>query len=333
MKHMKSKFIPIISIIVMLSMLCGCSAGNMKGADNNAYFPESAGWIADDDIVYEQEAPAEPEPDIAVTMPSASADTMPGSPESDAVAQSERKIIKNKTLRAETLEFDKFVSELTARVSEFGGYIQNSTQKGRTTYGRSSLRSASFTIRIPSQQFEQFTDEVGTLATVTYTNEYIDDITAKYVDVEARLAALRAEQESFLKLMDKAQTIEEILQIQSYLTDVNYQIESYTAQLNSYKSLVTYSTLNLEINEVEKITPPEEKGVFARIRTNIDSNLYNIGEGFKDMFVGVISSAPYLGIFAVIVIIIVIVVKLIIAAFRKSAKKMPQNPPESKPQI
>ena len=172
------------------------------------------------------------------------------------------------------------------------------------------------------------------MGTVTYTHEYIDDVTAKYVDTEARIASLRAEQESFLKLMERAETVEEILQIQSYLTDVNYQIESYTAQLNTYKSLVSYSTLRLDITEVERLTPPAAKpGVFDRISQNISDNLYNIGEGFKDMFVGIVSSAPYLAMYAVVIVIIVIIVRLIIRKVKKSsmfasepAKPAAENP-------
>ena len=119
--------------------------------------------------------------------------------------------------------------------------------------------------------------------------------------------------------MDKAETIEDILNIQSYLTDVNYKIESYTAQLNSYKSLVSYSTLRLDVCEVERITPVStaRPGVFERIKTNLSENLYNIGEGAKNLFVGIVSSSPYLGILAVISAVVLFIVLKV----RKKAKK------------
>ncbi len=259
--------------------------------------------------------------------------------DADTLKASQRKIIKNRNLSVETLEYDNFIKELEVKVSEYGGYIENSTQNGNSYYGK-AMRSANYTIRIPAERFDEFTTLIGDMGTVTYSYEYIDDITAKYVDTEARLASLRAEQESFLKLMERAETVEEILKIQSYLTDVNYQIESYTAQLNSYKSLVSYSTLRLDVSEVERLTPPTAKpGVFERISQNISDNLYSIGEGFKDMFVGVVSSAPYLGILAVVIIVIVIVIKLIIRKVKKSsmfasepAKPASENPesPENK---
>lgn len=254
--------------------------------------------------------------------------------DADALKASQRKIIKNRQLSVETLEFDAFVKELETKVSAYGGYIENSTQNGNSYYGK-AMRSANYTIRIPAERFDEFTSLIGDMGTVTYSYEYIDDITAKYVDTEARLASLKAEQESFLKLMDRAETVEEILKIQSYLTDVNYQIESFTAQLNSYKSLVSYSTLNLDICEVERLTPPAAKpGVFERISQNISDNLYDISEGAKDMFVGVVSSAPYLGILAVIVIIAVIIIKLIIRKIKKSSvyAAEPQKPDSGSPE-
>ena len=156
-------------------------------------------------------------------------------------------------------------------------------------------------------------------------------MTEQYVDIEARLAALRAEQESFLNLMEKAQTIEEILQIQSYLTDVNYQIESYTSRMKTYDSLIAYSTLTLDVTEVERIVPPSatNPSVFEQIKTNLSENLYNIGQDFKNMFVNIVSSLPYIGIFAVTVGIIAIIVVVIVKKVKRSQAKAAQVTAES----
>lgn len=314
----------LISIILTAAaaavLFAGCGSkysDYAPSADMNAA-SGSMGWYegfdADEDIMWD--SPAESaEKYIPSAEPTASVENI----DADTLKASQRKIVKNRQLSVETLEYDKFVAELEAQVSAYGGYIENSTQNGNSYYGR-AMRSANYTIRIPAERFDEFASLIGDMGTVTYSYEYIDDITAKYVDAEARIASLRAEQESFLKLMERAGTIEEILKIQSYLTDVNYQIESYTAQLNSYKSLVSYSTLKLDVSEVEKLTPPAAKpGVFERISRNISDNLYNIGEGFKDMFVGIVSSAPYLGIYAAVILVIVIIVRLIIRKVKKSS--------------
>ncbi len=340
MKKLSSILLIAVATIVLFA---GCSSAGkyadsapVQAGDMMNSASADMGWYDDaEDIMWEDEVV-----ESAMDMPAAEPmDAPTESIDADNVKASERKIVKNRTISVETLEYDKFIKELETKVTAYGGYIENSTQNGNSYYGK-AMRSANYTIRIPAERFDEFTSLIGDMATITYSYEYLDDITAKYVDTEARIASLRAEQESFLKLMERAETVEEILKIQSYLTDVNYQIESYTAQLNSYKSLVSYSTLHLDVSEVERITPPAAKpGVFERISQNISDNLYNIGEGFKDMFVGIVSSAPYLAMYAVVIVIIVIIVRLIIRKVKKSSmfaaeqqKPASENPesPENK---
>ncbi len=316
-----------LALVLVLSLFAGCGATSLENGKADYGYSASApeadnGWAADqewatDDMLMEE----------VKTEPSYSGKG--NSVEADSVPTTDRKIIKNKDLTVQTLDYDKFVSELSSKVTMFGGYIENSTQNGNTVnYNR--MRSASYKIRIPADRFEEFCGLVGELGTITYAYEYMDDITAQYIDVEARLSALKAERDSFMKLMEKAETVDEILQIQSYLTDVNYQIESYTARLNSYKSLVSYSTVNINVNEVERVsTSPVKKGVFERISENLSDNFYEIGEGFKDMFVGIVSALPYLLILAVLVVIIVIVVKIIIKKAKKAVAET-ENKEENK---
>lgn len=332
----------LISVIALFSacaiLLCSCGSSYASNSYYDKSYVESGAM--DFEGVIEEDV-ADMDWNMSASEPMAPAEApAAGNPDTDSLKQSQRKIIKTKELSVETLEFDTFISELEKKISEYGGYIENSTHNGQAYY-RSNLRSANYTIRIPAERFDEFTSIIGNMAAVTYTYEYIDDITAKYVDVEARLEALKAERDSYLKLMEKAETIEDILKVQEYLTNANYQIESYTAQLNSYKSLVSYSTLRLDITEVERITPQTtvRPGVFERIKTNLSSNLYDIGEGAKDLFVGVVSSSPYLAILAVIAVVIFIIVKVIIKKNRATEKKRYemlssyQQPTEAQPAV
>ena len=235
--------------------------------------------------------------------------------------ETSRKIIKNGSLDVETLDYDRFVSDLESEVAALGGYIENSSQYGGKSYYGSSTRSASYTVRVPSENYSAFMNKVGEIATVTRTNEYIDDVTMKYIDIEARLAAYKAERDSFMELMEQAQTVDEILQIQSYLTDVNYQIESYTSQFNALKDQVSYSTVTISVSEVERVTPPEPKTVWERIGSNLSENLYDIKTGATDLFVGVVSGLPYILIFIVVVGIAAAVIVGIVKASNKKQQK------------
>lgn len=321
MMTMKRIISILMALVMVLCIFTGCGASNRKEFNASADMAVTEGfdggwfdasddvewiedeWEVDEDIAYE-EAPMSP-----------SYDKNPGtSPDADSVPQSERKIIKNKSMDVQTTDIKAFTAELKKQVSALGGYVENSSNY---------KSSADFTLRIPAENYDAFSEFVGNLGTVTFENEYIDDVTGQYIDVEARLTALRSEQESYLRLMEKAETVDEILQIQSYLSNVNYQIESYTAQLNSMKSKISYSTIRVNVVEVERVvTITEKPTVFERISTRLSDNLYDIGEDAKDLFVDFVSSLPYIAIWAVIILICVVVLKFLFGS-RKKKKSQP----------
>ncbi len=318
----------LLSLIASFTLICALlsSCGGVDKSSNYAAngFAQSAAPEAayDEFLDYDygwdsvEEMPAEAEEPIA---PNPNTNTVgnPGKSSSEASSEdSGDKIIKNGFLSVETLGFDKFIRDLEASVATYGGYVENSSCQGSVNY-----RSANYTVRIPSQKYDSFISEVGTLGTVTSSNESIENVTLQYVDIEARLSALKSERDSFMALMDKAETIDEILQIQSYLTDVNYQIESYTSQLKTLANKVSYSTVQLDIYEVARITPEAPKTVGERIKTGFSESVYNVVEGLKSFFVTVIVSLPYLAVYAIVIAIIVTAIVLILRASRKRQEK------------
>ena len=326
---MKKTLMIMLSALMLISLTaCGGAGKDYLAAANSSAAPAEGGyydygwdeaevtdeWVEAPEAEVEVPTPAEtPNPD---TAPSASINGDISQPK-----ETSRKIIKNGSLDVETLDYDRFVSDLESEVAALGGYIESSSQYGGQSYYGSSTRSASYTVRVPSENYSAFMNKVGELATVTRTNEYIDDVTMKYIDIEARLAAYKAERDSFMELMEQAQTVDEILQIQSYLTDVNYQIESYTSQFNALKDQVSYSTVTISVSEVERVTPPEPKTVWERIGSNLSENLYDIKTGATDLFVGVVSGLPYILIFIVVVGIAAAVIVGIVKASNKKQQK------------
>ena len=319
----KSLALILAAIITAFSMTaCGAAGAADKSfaAMDNAAAAEGGYYGWDDDVAWEESVEAESSFD-SIDVPAEVPNTSSKSPSQSEIESTSRKIIKNGSLDIETLEYDRFIRELESSVIAVGGYIENFSEYGNSIYNSASYRSASYTVRVPAEKYDGFINTVGELGTVTNSNHSTEDVTLRYVDVEARLAALTAERDSFMELMEKAETVEDILRIQEYLTDVNYQIESYTSQLNTMKNQVSYSTVRINVSEVQRITPTEPKTVWERISTNLSENMYNISEGFKDFFVGVVSSAPYLVIYGFVILIIVFIVVVIVKASNRRQKK------------
>ena len=87
-------------------------------------------------------------------------------------------------------------------------------------------------------------------------SESTEDVTADYVDVEARLNSLEAQRQRLEELRAQAGNLEDLLAIENQLTQVQYQIESYTGQKRVLDDQITYSTVNVYLDEVKVLLPP-----------------------------------------------------------------------------
>ena len=228
----------------------------------------------------------------------------------ESTVENGRKLIRTIYLSLQTTEFDSVLSDLSAKTTELGGYIENSSISGNSYYYQST-RYASYTIRIPSDQLDQFVDIVGELGNVTQKNESVEDVTLQYVDVESRKKALETEQERLLELLSQAENMEDLLAIESKLSDVRYELENYGSQLRMLDNQIDYSTVNVDVDEVERVTDTGEKSFFGEIKDRFGDSLYTVGRDMRGFVIVVLGSLPILIVWAVIIIVVVLVVKKI----------------------
>ena len=130
-----------------------------------------------------------------------------------------------------------------AIASGLGGDVLNLTQSGS-----GDTRSASLTIRVPSSRFADALQQLRTLEGEIQTSGVsAQDVTDQFVDLQARLAAKQAEEQRYLAILTKANTIDEILKVDASLSNVRTQIEQLTGQINSIKQRTDYSTISMSI--------------------------------------------------------------------------------------
>lgn len=247
------------------------------------------------------------------------------STQTNTLPDSNRKLIKTVNLSVETKEFDNLLQIVENKTAECGGYIEQLyTYNGSIYNSYKSDKNARLTLRIPQNKLGDFLSEVGKVSNITSRNESIEDVTLTYVDMESRKKVLRAEEERLLSFLEKAQTIEEIITIESRLSDVRYQIESMESQLRTFDNRIDYSTVYMDINEVAVLTPPvvEEKTVGQRISNGFMNSVDSILNGLKEGFICLIVVLPYIlfGLF-VVLIIVGIVLGSVKLATRKKKKK------------
>ena len=207
-------------MVLLVSLLAGCGAG-VKTESTMAYdmasVPEAPAEAA-----IEEAAEAEMVFEESNRAGGASVTSTTGV---ESVASTSQKLIKTVGMNLETKEFDQLLEHIKTRVEEMGGYIENSEISGNSYYSQHGNRYAWLTLRIPAERLDGFVTIVEELGNVTSKRESVEDITLKYVDVASHKEALKTEQERLMTLLDQAESMEDIIAIESRLSEVRYELQ------------------------------------------------------------------------------------------------------------
>lgn len=223
--------------------------------------------------------------------------------------QTNRKLIRTAYLTVESTEFDNLLENINQSITALDGYLEQSDISGSSISASSNSRRYAYMVaRIPSDKFDQFITKVGEQANITNKSESTQDVTLQYSDIESRKKSLTIEQERIWALLEKAETLEAVITLESRLSEIRYQLESFESQLRLYDNQVDYSTVTLNINEVQVFTPTAPDSVFARIEKGFNRNLTGVSNALVNFFVWFVSSIPILLLLGVIVVMIVLIV-------------------------
>lgn len=205
-----------------------------------------------------------------------------------------QKIIFTGQVNFETLNFEKTQTGLCEYITSIGGFQQNSSVQGGGI-GYEGLKKAEYVFRIPKTKYMQAFIDLKKFGTVVFEQSSGEDVTDKYFDTEARLKSLKIQQERLQALLQKADKMEDILKIEKELQTTLYEIENYTGTLKKWDSLVEYSTLMVNISEVEQIKPAiakEKDGFFSRIAFEFKNSVMGLWKFLQDFIVFIAAALP-----------------------------------------
>ena len=305
----------LISLLHTLALLCGLLTGCGASSESNAAVKY--------EMAYDSAA--------AETL-AASGNTLTesGSGSSSTLPES-RKWIITVNMSAETEDLDALLAALEEEISSLEGYVEGQNIYNGSTYSSRRYRSASLTVRVPAQDVDSFTSEVAGLANVVSSSKNLEDVTLSYVATESRMNALQVEEARLLELMEKAETMADLLEIEERLTDVRYELESTTSRLRLYDNQIDYATIYLNIEEVQEYTPVEEPTLWERISGGFQRSLKGLSESLLDILVWLTANSPYIVVYGGILLVIVLLVKR--HRKHKREKKETQTPPQNPEEI
>lgn len=186
-------------------------------------------------------------------------------------------------VRVKDGSFDVRFQEATQVAARFGGFVMSS----QTSEARH--RSGVLVIRIPVDQFEVALGALKDLGRVASERVSGQDVTAQFVDLEARLRNWQAQERVLLGLMAKATSIDDSIRVQSELQDVQLQIEQLKGQLRVLNDQADLSTITLSVAETGVVLPSEEPA-----RSTLSQAWHDAVAGFLAVIAAVVVGLGYL---------------------------------------
>lgn len=261
-------------LAVLLLLLTSCGGGTKAAAGDTANFSYSNSEV--------------PMSGLPMDMEYATTEEYAGSvSDSSVYRNSDAKLIRRAELVIQTTEFDQAVEKLDQMVLEYDGYFETASVYGGSYRDAHANRRGEYIVRIPGELFSEFLSSAGDLGYVTSSSKSSEDVGEQYYDTESRLKTQRTKQERLLNLLEQAATTEDIIDLENALSEVEYEIERLSSTLNRYDALIGYSTINIYLNEVTKVSEEvgETSSLWQRMMAGFASSGSELVQGVQNMLV------------------------------------------------
>ena len=237
-----------------------------------------------------------------------------GTDESGSLA--EQKLIYTADITIQTQTFQDTFSAVKDAISKVGGFVESESTTDSawnwyySDYKKSSGTLRSYiTVRVPSSKYREFLDLLeGTDGKITSRSEYVQNITKRYNDQSILIESLEKQETRLMEMMDKAETIEDMITIESRLSEVQTQLNQARNTLAGYDTDVNYSTINVQIEEVIQYSSQKVQQTFLeRLGNTFTRSWRDFGEFMQDLILAIVYLLP--------VIIIVVIILVILRPF------------------
>ncbi len=221
--------------------------------------------------------------------------------ESEPIAPTDRKIIRNGEFAIETKTPTEDQRKLQAIAESLGGFVVTSEFKTSSNRTDDST-TVNVILRVPAANFQKATDEIVKLGLrVLHQKTTGIDVTSEFVDLEARLRAKKALEAQYFEIMKRASKISEVLEVQEKLTEVRTEIEQAEGRRRYLENQSALSTINISLHTPAPLVAATQTGFWASIKNSF-------GDGVD------VAVAIVLGIIRFVIVMLPIVVLLLLPA-------------------
>ena len=239
------------------------------------------------------------------------ADTGDGTEQADLKSPN-RKIVYTGNVSLQTLEYDKSSQSIHDKITQSGGFIESEDTYNEDPYwyysdrsgaaANKTRRNLNITARIPADQFDSFMKSLEEDGQVTNTSVNARNISVSYATHDASRKALEIEKKRLLEMMDKAETVEEMITVEQRLTQVERELGDEMTQLSAMDRDVDFSTVYINLQEVFEYS---EKVVEVTFGERLQRAFGRAGESFvtfwQDVLLFVAETFPFLIMWGIVI--------------------------------
>lgn len=227
----------VLLALALLSSAFGCAAAPGKGQVQYYEVPSSAPSTT---TVVPRPAPA-PSP----TAVPGTATQSSGKIDYGQVSVIDRLIVRTGQMLLVVQDIPAVMDQITRLADSYKGYVvsSNSWREGERLHG-------AITIRVPADDFATVMKSLGALAVeVTSQTTTSQDVTEEYVDLSAKLHNLEATEQQLLRILEKAEKVEDILNVQRELSRVRGEIEQTKGRMQYLERTSATSLIEIRLEQ------------------------------------------------------------------------------------
>lgn len=221
----------------------------------------------------------------------------------------ELKLVKTATLKCEVADVDKGFEEVEKIAkSEHGIVVGTSRSTAHEGYAYGTI-----TVKVVPARYDETVKALRKVGRLLEENSSTEDVTAEYVDVDARLKNAEVARDRYLNILEtRSATVPDILAVEAELTRITEKIESLKGQMRVLESRIGLSTITVQLEEPHATMPGG----------------YSFGKAMREAFrlciritIFIIQAVIVLLPFLVLLIIILLLIRLIVWFFQRRKRK------------
>lgn len=320
---MKKKWKELLSVsMIVVSVLTGCGAsGEMKSVMtsdsaapvmNSAVRENYSGGVAYNNT---ELAVAAEEEMLDYPMENGGGATTSQSQQQasplDDIILLEEKLVYHCNLDIETLDYPAAITSIKETISKYGGVIQSESESdsGHDWYYADYRKTGGtmhnyLEVRIPSKDYENFLSELDGIGKIISKSTSVDNISQKYYDTTAQIEALQIQEKNLLAMLEKCETIEDMITVEQRLSEVQYELNTLQTDRRYMDMDVAYSYVNINVSEVMEYRQDSEP---IRRNTFVDrlkNTILSTGRGFLYFLEGLLFLVIHLAPYVLIIVLI-----------------------------